>query len=844
MGRARRSSGVAKPLGPGGVVRVAPLHREMTLSFVGRVAARYHVDTRSLLAALVEVDRLQNLLGSVRPDSEVYLNAAARARLSVLSQIPEESLRRALPAWAQEEPRPLYAPGPTAMLTAGVDKVVGWGPACPGCVAVRTGRRDGARVYLAPHRQVCGRHRYWSMAVPGTGGLLVGLASQPEVVLAQRRHQRLLRGSPIGQEAFETARAVTAWWWSLGWPEETLWPARLEATRPAEEAAGRWRVLARDLVAYPETVTVAAVLADPGVRRRLIADAGGHLPYRLGNLPSLIGELTERLGRPWIADRLSPLTLGPLFTWAHKASTGEAGYGAAPLKLGLWEVHSGHRPRHLAEDLADHDRRARGGNTEGQSASKHRRGHSRKGDRSFTTGLAHARDYAAANGHLATRKDTVQDGFPLGDWMSNQRSHHLGMPLWRSTALHALDPWWNAPWPTQWQRTWHRAKTHTQAHGPLDAAAGFPGTDISLGEWLHLQCTRYPQLHPEQRRLLGELGIDSVAAAIARPRRHNIRAAAEEALAHARAWAAEHGSLAEVHTSTVHDGYPLGRWLVGQRGRAGLGKISAERAEALAAIDPWWRPPWHLRWQRDYHHARRQAHLVGGSDPSVYWSVMSESARAWLKAQQRLWKELHPSQQHLLAGIGITAAGVLPGVALPVPVVPVPVIGPPTALDRAAHPEKLGDARARRDHALTHARRWATEHDHLAVPSDHLTDSGFPLGRWLAEQRRRAKTRSRHGAPPPAHAQVLADLDPWWNPPWDMQWQRSYYRARDHVHACLPWDPARRILVAQGSALGYWVKSQRGVYDQLHPGQRELLTAIGITEGTKRRRPTDSPEKR
>ena len=44
----------------------------------------------------------------------------------------------------------------------------------------------------------------------------------------------------------------------------------------------------------------------------------------------------------------------------------------------------------------------------------------------------------------------------------------------------------------------------------------------------------------------------------------------------------------------------------------GRGVLSPNRAEALTRIDPWWRPPWHLCWQRSYEHACQQLQQVGG----------------------------------------------------------------------------------------------------------------------------------------------------------------------------------------------------------------------------------------
>ncbi|MGW6738969.1 Helicase associated domain protein [Streptomyces sp. NPDC055013] len=627
----------------------------MTLSFLGRIADRYGLTVRSLLSAVSEVAGQQDVVGALRGDSEVFLNAAVRDRVAALCRVPQEDLRRALPAWTREE---LLGPSQerqAARLHNGVETVAAWGPACPGCVAARTGRVAPARVYLAAHERVCPRHRCWLMSVPGSGGRVVGLAGCLEVVQAQEDHRRLLRRSPVAGSAFEVAEAVTAWWWAQKWPEETLWQARLSATVVEGEEAGRWRVLARGLVAYPETVAVAGVLVDQTMRRRIatqVRGLRGHLPFCLGDLPVLVSELARCLRRPWLVDRLTSCMDGPLFAWAHQWSKAAVVPDGDGQRL-LWKVHPAHRPRPLADELAEYLQEVAGRESAEAPPTKRRRGHSRQADDAFEAGLTRARAYAAARGHLATRADTLQDGFPLGAWMTNQRMLRLGMPAWRSAALRALDPYWDTPWPTLWQRTYHQARCHVAEQGPLDARRGFPGTGLSLGEWLYLQCTRYPDLHPEQQRLLARLGIDAAAARDARPRRRSQRAGEQEALAHARAWALEHGSLAGVSVSTVHEGYPLGRWLSDRRGQMGRGVLSPDRAEALERIDPLWRPPWHLCWQRSYEHACQQLQQVGGGELVAGFPLMDRPAQEWLRIQQRRYHLLLPGQHDLLDQLGL-----------------------------------------------------------------------------------------------------------------------------------------------------------------------------------------------
>ncbi|WP_330346714.1 Helicase associated domain protein [Streptomyces sp. NBC_00582] len=862
-GERTAASGVlVTALAGGAAGRVAPLHGELTLSFLNRLAARYHLGLRDLLAAITETDGRQNVAGMLYPDSEIHLNAQARERVCALSRVPAAVLERALPAWARAEPHAHYPGGPAGRLTRGEEAVAPWGPACPSCCAARTGRRMPARRYLTPGERVCARHQYWLLFLPGTSGLPVPLGRCPEVVDAQRRHVRLLRHCPAGAQAFEVARAVTGSWWDQPWPnEEHLWPARLDATRPVGADPGWWKTAARDLITYPETVAVAQVVASPYWQQQTIAQARGHLPYRLGELPQLLAELAGQLGRPWLAHHLATVTHGPLFTWAHSCVHTRAVAAPAAQKT-LWAVHSAHRPRTLS-DLLPHAPAADGTQPAAKPA-RRLRGHSLQAEQAFQTGLAQAHAYHQQHGHLAVPKEDTPADYPLGQWLANTRARHTRMPAHQAAALTALYPWWNAPWSTLWQRTWHQARTHHQTHGPLKPARGFPTTSYSLGEWLYLQCTRYPTLHPEQQRLLTQIGIDAAAAAAARPRRRNLKAGAEEALAHARSYAAEHGSLASVTSATVHGDFRLGQWLANQRNyqRTGHRPLPAGRAQALTAIDPWWCPPWHLTWQRSYHRARNAADGHRLQAENGFNALDDSGAADWLWRQCATYGELHPEQRQLLVGIGITTevarttlehARTAPKRPTATPVADVKdkagrarkAAGPAAVpgrrrTRRATEPKRPRDPHSRLGHrpdlrpgfetALAHARAWHAAHGHLAAPRDTLHD-GYPLGWWLFSQRNRAKDRARRGLPPSPHLTELAAIDSWWNPPWDLHWQRNYYRTRDHIKAGRPFDPAARI-PAPSTVLGTWITRACLQYDQLHPGQQHLLNAIGITAQT------------
>ncbi|MET7695120.1 Helicase associated domain protein [Streptomyces sp. NPDC005483] len=128
------------------------------------------------------------------------------------------------------------------------------------------------------------------------------------------------------------------------------------------------------------------------------------------------------------------------------------------------------------------------------------------------------------------------------------------------------------------------------------------------------------------------------------------------------------------------------------------------------------------------------------------------------------------------------------------------------------------------EEGLEHARRHVERFGHLAVP--HTTAGvreGFDLGRWLAYRRAGAALLSAE------QAARLVQLDAWWNPPWPVDWQRAWYRARDFVHEHGPVHCGDN-LDGLPRWLGLWLRQQISNYRQLHEGQQRLLAELGLGE--------------
>ncbi|AYL40466.1 hypothetical protein CNQ36_34375 (plasmid) [Streptomyces fungicidicus] len=463
-----------------------------------------------------------------------------------------------------------------------------------------------------------------------------------------------------------------------------LWPDQLRLMAHGNGLA--WRVAARDAVTYPEAVTLAATLADAGVQQQLLDEAGRHQPHSLADVPRLVGELARRLERPWIAGRLAAITTGPLNTWVRACVRSQAGH--RPKTQSMWRISPPHRPTPVSQLLADSSDR---GETPVQPDPALLPDSAEGAARGFARGLRHARTYAAEHGHLCAPNTVQMEGFAVGLWLANQRAAGPELAPERAAALDALDPWWNPPWNLWWQRIYHRAQAHVRAGQPLAPDLGFPGTPEGLGEWLYDQCADYPQLHPQQQRLLTDIGITPEQARAAKPRRKNIKAVRHTALDHARAYAAQHGHLC-APTSASQGGFTVGKWLHSQRVRARRGQLDPVLNRTLTDIDPWWNPPWPTDWQREHHHAHAAVTAGALPDPEAGFRNFDDRTGQWLYAQCVNYTALQPGQQHLLARLGLTE--LVAGTAVPNPA--------------TRHPAM--------ETGLHYARDWAAQHGDLDIP--------------------------------------------------------------------------------------------------------------------------------
>ncbi|MFD4529493.1 TniQ family protein [Streptomyces sp. NPDC058470] len=266
-----------------GVLRVRPLPFEATASYVQRLATAYQLTLPQLLDGTGITLHGHGTL----PAAELHLNHNAAQHLTVLTRTPLPHLTRALPHLALlGDAHCTGAAARWKRLETEQQPV----RACTPCTRHRShDATDTAWVHPAPHRLMCPRHHQAAPDPRLTATLRTWATS--ELTATHHTHQRLLR-HPRAITAWTTARAITTRWYDHQQHLTHRWHTRLtqlitDNPHLATTSSASPALLARDLVTYPETITLARTLATlPNPPHHDTDDALSLIAHRL-ELPRL-----------------------------------------------------------------------------------------------------------------------------------------------------------------------------------------------------------------------------------------------------------------------------------------------------------------------------------------------------------------------------------------------------------------------------------------------------------------------------------------------------------------------------------------------------------------------------
>ncbi|MCZ7430153.1 DEAD/DEAH box helicase [Streptomyces sp. WMMC1477] len=143
--------------------------------------------------------------------------------------------------------------------------------------------------------------------------------------------------------------------------------------------------------------------------------------------------------------------------------------------------------------------------------------------------------------------------------------------------------------------------------------------------------------------------------------------------------------------------------------------------------------------------------------------------------------------------------------------------------------EELGmiwdTADAKFANGLTAARTYYQKFGTLCTPKDATVDS-FPVGQFLENLRKKnggtVLTETRDTA--------LREIDPYWNPPWPVAWQRHYTALAYLLEGETTPPDIQPGVQVHGNDVGTWLRRQTtpAGWTQLTHGQQDLLVQVGI----------------
>ncbi|GGV01772.1 hypothetical protein GCM10010211_81330 [Streptomyces albospinus] len=224
---------------------------ESTGSFVGRLAGLNGMPVDEVLGMVGDGAK------AMEPQfTEVYLNAQALERLSVMTGRTAEVLQRALPS-LQGHHLLDDGPGPVWRWPQWEAKGVFLVRACELC-AVSKRMPSDVYVVSVTRWRVCARHGRWLDNLREAGATWLSLRAVPEVVEAHRQRvllERRLGGG--GRALFADALHLAAGWWNIPALSPPVWSAR--RARLTGPVGSDLRVA--PLVCYPEAVHLANTMA-------------------------------------------------------------------------------------------------------------------------------------------------------------------------------------------------------------------------------------------------------------------------------------------------------------------------------------------------------------------------------------------------------------------------------------------------------------------------------------------------------------------------------------------------------------------------------------------------------
>lgn len=404
-------------------------------------------------------------------------------------------------------------------------------------------------------------------------------------------------------------------------------------------------------------------------------------------------------------------------------------------------------------------------------------------ERQWEHGFALAEDFYNQHGNLNV-PISYKELYP---WILLQRSNYRTQRINKEqyTRLSDIGMIWEVE--DTWMQKYYEAKKYYEKNGNLDIPAEYVTENgVNLGIWYRRARDNYRKgiLSEERIKLFEDIGVNWTSIKIRTWNNY---------FKEAKKYYEANGNLNIKADYVTESGLNLGIWISSQRDSYAKKRLNQEQADLLESIGMCWHRD-KGRWQVGLEHAQRYFDEFGNMNaPSNYVCDDGFTLGAWLNSQRLKYKKDKLKKEHI------------------------------------EKLEKLNIIWFQLDAA------WEVGYEHICeyyrmngncrVPSSFVTDDGFKLGIWVANQR----TKYRTGKLSDYKIKRLEELSFEWNS-LNIRWESNYAHAKAYFEKHGNLYVANDYVLPNGFKLGQWLATQKADYKKGKLDNKKIvfLERLGI----------------
>ena len=226
-------------------------------------------------------------------------------------------------------------------------------------------------------------------------------------------------------------------------------------------------------------------------------------------------------------------------------------------------------------------------------------------------------------------KSHSDNGFQLGEWVKTQRILHGRRMLSgrRTQLLENLDGWTWDPFADQWEEGFRQLTAYVERTGRADMPANYKVDGFNLGRWVTVQ-------RVNRTRGSGDTDREKRLAALEGWSWNAKDDKWEEGFSRLQNYIDTKGDARVLASYKDPDGYPLGAWVVTQRGDHDMDRLAAERTDRLNDLESWTWDPFADQWEEGFNRLLEFVEREGHSRVPVSCKVGEYPLGKWVDKQR------------------------------------------------------------------------------------------------------------------------------------------------------------------------------------------------------------------